>query len=404
VTEDHGGGGTEDLNSFEGSVGHDDSTLTLPDHSVEPESGSPENYLGTDADAFSDEHADAGGVVDNHESALDTFPPLEPLLASDTSSTTDATGTDTPTATPETDGVDPSTEGQFAGDPMAETPYWFEQAEDGWCGPASVAEIVAQHENNPDLESVELEVVARAESLGLLTHSGSDFDTDWSGMTATGLTSLLGSFGISSDESQGTISDLQTELDNGSHIIVTVDAETLWDAEGLENVSDPGTADHALVVTGIDAEHGIVFLNDPGQPEGAASEVSLSTFEQAWSDSDNTMVTTTPTTDDPTTTDPTTTGDPSQTTDPTATDPTTTTTGDPSQTTDPTTTSDDPLQSTESVPTGALTDSVLPDADVHLPSESGSEQAEQFVDSHRVILLPIILGGATVLHRAIRRH
>ena len=176
------------------------------------------------------------------------------------------------------------------GDPEGEAPYWFEQAADGWCGPASVAEIVAQASGSTNLQATELEVVGRAEQLGLLTHTGGDVTAGWSGMQPADIATLLQSFGVPAAEGNGSISDLEQALAGGDRVVAAVDSTTIWDAEGAETVADPGQADHALVVTGIDETQGLVYLNDPGRPGGAETTVSLAVFEQAWHTSGNAMV------------------------------------------------------------------------------------------------------------------
>ena len=176
------------------------------------------------------------------------------------------------------------------GDPEASAPYWFEQAENGWCGPASVSEIVAQATGSTNLEATELEVVAKAEQLGFLTHTGTDFTSGWSGMQPADIATLLQSFGVPAAQGQGSISELEQALSNGDQAIAAVDSSTIWNAEGAESVADPGQADHALVVTGIDEKAGIVYLNDPGRPEGGETHVSLAVFEKAWATSGDSLV------------------------------------------------------------------------------------------------------------------
>ena len=73
-------------------------------------------------------------------------------------------------------------------------------------------------------------------------------------------------------------------------MIASVDAETIWNSLGIGSQPDSGTADHAVVVTGVDSDNGVVYLNDCGVPNGAAEAVPISVFEQAWATSQHAMV------------------------------------------------------------------------------------------------------------------
>ena len=53
-----------------------------------------------------------------------------------------------------------------------------------------------------------------------------------------------------------------------------------------------GAADHALVVSGINSETGVVTLSDPGTPSGNEEQVPLSVFMDAWSASNYQMLVT----------------------------------------------------------------------------------------------------------------
>jgi hypothetical protein len=76
-------------------------------------------------------------------------------------------------------------------------------------------------------------------------------------------------------------------LRDGGAVIVNLNAETIWDLDG-----DRTQADHALVVTGVDTDNGVVHLNDSGTDDGADEQVSIDTFTAAWQTSGNEMVVT----------------------------------------------------------------------------------------------------------------
>ena len=98
-----------------------------------------------------------------------------------------------------------------------------------------------------------------------------------------------------------SIEELAAELKAGHGVIVGVNSSELWDtgllaelkhflckAFGLDN-SIWNPADHAVVVTGIDAsdpDNPMVILNDSGHPDGAGAAYPLDKFMDAWENSD----------------------------------------------------------------------------------------------------------------------
>lgn len=163
-----------------------------------------------------------------------------------------------------------------AGERADDAMLWFEQSENGFCMPASVAQIVAEYS---DQGVSEADFVQRAEEMGYLTYD----DTEgWSGMTAQQGAELLESFGVDCTLSTGDIDSLDGYLDQGYNAIATIDSSVVW--EGTE----AGDADHAVVVSNI--EDGMVYLNDPGTPDGQLEQVPLSVFQEAWSASGDTII------------------------------------------------------------------------------------------------------------------
>ena len=75
-------------------------------------------------------------------------------------------------------------------------------------------------------------------------------------------------------------------------MIIGLDSDDLY-GTGDSPFADDLVAGHAVVITGIDDEAGVVYINDPGFPDGAGLEIPLDQFEDAWEDSDNTVVTAT---------------------------------------------------------------------------------------------------------------
>ncbi len=164
---------------------------------------------------------------------------------------------------------------------------WFQQSENGFCAPASVAFIVAEY---ADETLDEDDFVERAMDLGYLTPTEDGYD----GLTTAQIESLLESFGVEAHTETGTVESLDTYIDHGYNAIVAIDADKVWyggeddpRADGVDQMN------HAVVVS--DIRDGYVYLLDPGVEDGALERVPVEVFEEAWATSDNTMVVT----DDP---------------------------------------------------------------------------------------------------------
>lgn len=174
--------------------------------------------------------------------------------------------------------------GVLHGSPESVADDWFLQRDQGYCLPASVTQVLSEV-TGQDF-SDESVVMAAVEELGL------PFDA--SGMSMGDGVTLLDYFGIDAEIESGlTVDDLEGFLDQGRSVILGVDAFNIW--EGRDNpVQNPDdTANHALLITGIDAENGYVVLSDPGNPDGNEDVVPLSDFLEAWSDSGNAAIVTT---------------------------------------------------------------------------------------------------------------
>lgn len=185
---------------------------------------------------------------------------------------------------------EPGADPEMHGDPEQASSYWYAQSVNGYCVPASVAQIVGEWQGS---NVGEQEVVARAVSHGWLTQSDTNGDgvpDDASGMTSPDAESLLESYGIPATTTHGSLKDLEFLLDQDRDIIAYVDSDELWYGQDDDASDGGGDANHAVVVTGIDDEN--VYLSDPGDPTGAIEVVPRSVFEDAWSDSDHEMLVT----------------------------------------------------------------------------------------------------------------
>jgi hypothetical protein len=171
------------------------------------------------------------------------------------------------------------------GNPAEYQGDWFYQQHNGYCVPSSVTQVIeAQTGTHLDSYSV---VEQEAAKLGLPA-------TD---LTLPQAEELLQGFGVSSHvvtggDAQTAVNDLAGYLEQGRSVVLAVNASPIWYGAADTSDNPDGQADHALVVSAIDSQTGVVTLSDPGSPSGNEEQVSLSTFLQAWSASDYGMLVT----------------------------------------------------------------------------------------------------------------
>jgi uncharacterized protein YvpB len=200
--------------------------------------------------------------------------------------------------------------GSVDGNPSEAANYYVAQTQPEDCVEMSSADLIEQVTGH---DVSEQQITSQAASMT------SDHDTDANGnpsqlyIASQGTDfrdapELLASYGVQSTYSDDTtgsgnnVDSLAQTLASGQHVMVAVDAEKIWDAIGVENAADPGHADHAVVVTGVDLANGVVYINDSGNsdtnadgsPAGADEAVPISVFEQAWGTSGHAMVTVDP--------------------------------------------------------------------------------------------------------------
>lgn len=173
-------------------------------------------------------------------------------------------------------------DGQLIGDPGGASEHWFEQAVNGFCVPASIAQMVGVYTGTEITD--ESFFVERANELHLFT-VGMDGSPS---MTAEGAAALLVDVGIDAHvESDLTILDLENFLDEGRPVMLAVDADEMWYGEA-DSVDD--AANHAVVLTGIDPVNGVAILSDPGSPTGDQYTMPISELDRMWEDSDRQAV------------------------------------------------------------------------------------------------------------------
>ncbi|SEB66459.1 C39 family peptidase [Rhodococcus koreensis] len=167
------------------------------------------------------------------------------------------------------------------GDPVEWSVNWFFQQVDGYCGPSSAAQVIAQYTGVVIDDPQQL--VDRALELGLMQ----DGDPA-QGMTLPNLEILLEDQGVPCTVQDGTIDDLKTTLEAGHGVIAMVDSGEIRNPD--QEAGEDDTADHFLIVAGIDDTRGVVILSDPGAPNGNQLEVPIDQFEDAWADSGHKML------------------------------------------------------------------------------------------------------------------
>jgi hypothetical protein len=188
-----------------------------------------------------------------------------------------AASDDTDAPTPTANHID----GMY-GDPGAARPYWRQQRTSD-CGELAVADVVGEITGD---EPAEIDVAALAVS----TPSAADPGTIWGRDGNTNIKNLpvlLAHYGIHADNVHTTTSALEQELATGRKAIILLNAETIWNRPGQRK-----SANHFVVVTGIDTKAGVVHLNDSGITNGGDEQIPIATFEQAWATYHNSAVVT----------------------------------------------------------------------------------------------------------------
>ncbi|MBO3738739.1 hypothetical protein [Actinoplanes flavus] len=171
-------------------------------------------------------------------------------------------------------------DGNLVGDPAGDAEHWFEQAANGYCVPASIAQIVSEYTGVHHAD--ESAFVARANELHLFEVAPGGMP----GMGIDGAHALLEDAGVPAEIQMGIgVETLAGYLAEGRRVMLAVDGDEIW--YGRE---DADGADHAVVLTGIDADRGVAILSDPGTADGNRMEVDLDVLAGAWADSGNTAL------------------------------------------------------------------------------------------------------------------
>lgn len=251
---------------------------------VDPNTGAEMISFDTDGDGLVDTMVadyDGDGTLDEGASDTDGDGQLDTTFDPNTGEPTDGPFSEFDDGSTIDDGSgDDGTDlddDSIHGDPMAEIPYHQAQAGPNDCLPTSVAMVLTEITGT---EVPQGDVVAYANELGLLAETG---------MSVEGGVQLLEHWGVEAEVQNGSMDDLRTMLDSNTPVIIGLDSDDLY-GQGDAPFGDDFVAGHAVVITGIDDEAGLVYINDPGFPDGAGVAISIEAFEDAWTDSGNVMI------------------------------------------------------------------------------------------------------------------
>ena len=193
------------------------------------------------------------------------------------------------------------------GDPAAAAPYWRMQSLDD-CGLMAAADVIGQLTKR---DVSEREIVTVAQQLPSRMHRGPMYtlpkDTGDPNSTGYGtdpadLPTLFAQYRITATFASTEDDDAAAEtgmaaleryLAGGHKVIAGVNAELLWGipVQTRDQNGNP-TADHAVVVTGVDTASGKVHLNDSGNPNGRDETVPLDVFAKSWATSGDQLIVT----------------------------------------------------------------------------------------------------------------
>jgi hypothetical protein len=180
---------------------------------------------------------------------------------------------------------------EMFGDPDGMAGWTTRQAYND-CAIMAAADVIGQMTGE---EPAEDDIVAYASKTPSVSRPGDwiyDNEDDGHGHTAGSifedLPIVLAHYGVAGKYVDGaSLASLEQVLGRGGAVIVNLNSETIWDVDG-----DRSVPDHALVVTGVDTDAGVVHLNDSGTDDGADEQVSIGTFTAAWKTSGNEMIAT----------------------------------------------------------------------------------------------------------------
>lgn len=179
---------------------------------------------------------------------------------------------------------DPATPDEdVSGNPSSDMEVWEFQGNTNRCAIYSQMFAIEQLTG----ESINIEdFVEQAEQNGWFSENG--------GTSTLNMDKMLTYYNIDHEMLfDANVEQLESELENGSKLIVSVDSGQIWYGDSNDIFSPATQADHALQVIGIDhsdSNNPMVILNDSGSPNGRGEMVPLDIFENAWAAGDHQMI------------------------------------------------------------------------------------------------------------------
>jgi hypothetical protein len=165
----------------------------------------------------------------------------------------------------------------IVGTPGLDATFWQPQTTGFTCAVMAQCGIIRAFTGE---DVSEAELVYEATVNGWLTDQG---------MSPADVGHLLETHGVPVHQQQAaTIEQLIEELAQGHKVIVGVDSGELWNQDTMLEDFFNQAADHAIWVSGVDLNdpnHPLVYVNDSGDPTGAAKAYELPAFMDAWQDS-----------------------------------------------------------------------------------------------------------------------
>jgi hypothetical protein len=199
----------------------------------------------------------------------------------------------------------PRGEGTLYGNPASAAPFWRYQGYDDDCVEMAVSDVVGELTGHQPSEQA---IIKLAQSTPSTVHSGPIYTkpkkrNPGSGTSFDDEPALLAHYGIhaaTTDKESAAktgvptgMKALEQDLAMGRKVIVGVNSELIW-REPVEDKTPDGQpeANHAVVVTGVDAAAGVVHLNDSGSDEGRDEQVPIDIFARSWDSSDEQLTVT----------------------------------------------------------------------------------------------------------------
>jgi hypothetical protein len=190
------------------------------------------------------------------------------------------------------------------GDPGEYHGYWFFQGHNETCAPASVTQVI------------EAQTGINLHGEALVQHELAELHLPSGNLTLPQAQTVLNHFDIPShlqhypNDPKAAMAQLEKYLAGGKNVVLSVNASPIWydsmtagNEKAAEGLPSDEWADHAVVVSAVNTQTGMVTLSDTGNPggdglpllgnhDGNEEQVPLSLFLDAWQGSNYSMLVT----------------------------------------------------------------------------------------------------------------